>query len=99
MSYRYIYEPTALIEYKEAISWYRDRSETAATNFIKEVNEKLLIICADPMRYRSTYRNLRETALKKFPYSIVYFFEEDQQLIVIFSVFHHKRNPRKKYKK
>ncbi len=48
MSYRHIYEPSALVEYKKAISWYQE---------------------------------LRETSLKKYPYSIVYFVDEERQLI------------------
>ena len=39
MSYRYIYDPVALNEYKDAISWYLERSELAAEGFVKEVNE------------------------------------------------------------
>jgi hypothetical protein len=48
MSYRYIYDPVFLNEYKDAISWYLERSELAAEGFVKEVNEKLDVICNDP---------------------------------------------------
>ncbi len=34
MSYQYIYERSALNEYKEAILWYKERSEIASKNFI-----------------------------------------------------------------
>ena len=37
MSFRHIYDPVALLEYKNAAAWYAERSETAATNFVKEV--------------------------------------------------------------
>jgi plasmid stabilization system protein ParE len=99
MSYHYIYEPEALTEYKEAISWYLDRSETAANNFVKEIKEKIVTICTNPLQYRSTYKKMRETSLKKYPFSIVYFVNEEKQLIIISSVYHHKRNPRRKYKR
>jgi plasmid stabilization system protein ParE len=82
MSYHYIYEPQALTEYKEAISWYLDRSETAANNFVKEIKEKIVTICTDPLRYRSKHKKMRETSLKKYPYSIVYFVNEQKQLII-----------------
>jgi hypothetical protein len=52
MSYRYVYDPIALSEYKEAISWYHERSELAAEGFVNEVNEKLAAICKDPFRFR-----------------------------------------------
>ncbi len=99
MSYKYIYEPVALSDYKEAISWYQQRSETAAENFIRSVKEIIEAIRAEPDRYRNTYKNFRETSLKKYPYSIVYFIDENSMTVVITSIYHHKRNPKKKYRK
>lgn len=40
MSYRYVYDPVALNEYKDAISWYLERSELPAEGFVKEVAEQ-----------------------------------------------------------
>jgi plasmid stabilization system protein ParE len=99
MSYRHIYDPAALLEYKDAATWYSERSETAAFNFVKEVKETIAGISKEPLRYRNTYKKFRETSLKKFPYSVIYLIDEDNKKIIIVSVYHHKRNPRKKYRK
>ena len=99
MSYRYIYDPVALNEYKEAISWYLERSELAAEGFVKEVNEKLAVVCKDPFRFRNTYKYYREISLKKYPYYIVYLVDEVKKVVVVSSVYLHKRNPQKKYRK
>lgn len=99
MSYRHIYDPVALLEYKDAATWYAIRSETAAVNFVREVKEKIAVICKDPFRYRNTYKKFRETALKIYPYSIIYTIDESSATVIIESVFHHKRNPRRKYRK
>ncbi len=56
MSYRHIYDPIALFEYKEAVDWYAERSMTASENFIKEIKEKISLICKDPLRYRNAYK-------------------------------------------
>ena len=37
MSYRYIYDPVAVIEYREAVEWYAERSILAAENFVLAV--------------------------------------------------------------
>jgi plasmid stabilization system protein ParE len=95
MSYRFIYDPIAKIEYIDATSWYAERSRVAARNFVEEVTETILVICNDPLRYRNTYKNYRETSLKKFPYSIIYFIDENDKVVVIQSVFHQKRNAEK----
>jgi plasmid stabilization system protein ParE len=99
MSYKYIYDPVAFDEYKNAITWYLGKSESAATNFIKEIKKTIGIICKDPYRFRNTYKKFRETSLKKFPYSIVYYPDESNHMIVISSIFHHKRNPKRKFRK
>ncbi|MCD6013337.1 MAG: type toxin-antitoxin system RelE/ParE family toxin [Flavipsychrobacter sp.] len=99
MKYRYIYDPRAITEYEEAIIWYSERSELVSENFVLAVNEKLDEICEHPTRYRNTKKYFRETFLKKYPYSIVYFVEEDAKTVVIVSIFHSSRNPKKKYKR
>ena len=99
MSYQYIYERSALNEYKEAILWYKERSEIASKNFITAIKERLHFICEDPMRYRNLYKYFRETSLKTYPYSVVYFIDEINKLVIVSSIYHHKRNPKKKYQK
>lgn len=99
MSYQYVFDPIAFKEYKSSIKWYLSKSEQAADNFIKEVTARIRAICSDPTRYRNTYNNFREVMLVKFPFSIVYFVDEDNNTVVIVSVFHNKRNPQRKYPK
>lgn len=99
MNYKHFYEPLALSEYKETLRWYDERSKTAAENFVKEIKEKIKSICIDPLRYRNVYKYFRETSLKKYPFYIIYFIDESKKIVVISSVYHHKRNPKRKYKK
>jgi len=97
MNYQYVYAPVALIEYKDAIRWYDAHSNLVAENFVIAVKEKIESICEDPLRYRISFKNYRETSLKKYPYYLVYFIDERKKIIVISSVYHHKHNPKKKY--
>jgi plasmid stabilization system protein ParE len=99
MSYRHIYTPFALMEYKDAVSWYAARSGQAAENFVKAVRDCIALICERPLRYRNGYKNFRETSLKKYPFYIIYFTDEGKKTVIIASVYHHKRNPAKKYVK
>ena len=99
MNYKHIFEPAALDEYSAALEWYYERSENAAMNFVKEVKDKIKEVCSDPLRYRNTYKQFREKSLKKYPFCIVYLVDEVEKVVVISSVYHHKRNPRKKFRK
>ena len=97
MPYKHIFNPKAADEYENAFFWYQQRSDTAGDRLIIEVEETIKRVCADPYRYRNTYKKMRETSLKIFPYSIVFFIDKPSEVIVIISLFHHKRNPKKKY--
>jgi mRNA-degrading endonuclease RelE of RelBE toxin-antitoxin system len=59
--------------------------------------KKLKRICSAPTLYKITYKKYREASLKKFPYSLVYLINEKAKTILITSIYHHKRNPRRKY--
>lgn len=97
MVHTYIFEPRAMLEYEEAILWYHQRSKQASINFELAVSEKISEICLHPKRYRNTKKHFRETKLKKYPFSIIYFIDEQLSIIVITSIFHSHRNPHKKY--
>ena len=99
MKYKYIYDPIAFIEYKDAISWYALRNLKVAENFVSEVTQKIGLICVHPLRYRNSYKDFREIVLKKYPFNLVYFVDEKNKTIIITSVYHQKRNPNKKFKK
>ncbi len=98
MKYGYIYEPEAFIEYNDALMWYLERSVAAAENFANTIEEKLVDICIDPTVYRNPKKNYREISLKNYPYSIIYVIDEERNTVVITSVFHHRRAPKRKYK-
>lgn len=99
MAYKYSFDPIAADEYEEAFKWYEQKSIIAADNFILAVQDAIAAICANPFRYRNTFKKLRELTLKKYPYNLIYFIDETRQLITIISLYHHKRNPKGKYDK
>jgi plasmid stabilization system protein ParE len=99
MAYSYLFDPLAADEYEEAFRWYEKKSYLAADNFIIRFQEAITSICADPYRYRNGYKNLRELPLKKYPYHVIYYIDDVRSIVVIVSIFHAKRNPKKKYRK
>jgi plasmid stabilization system protein ParE len=99
MSFQYILAPSAFQEFEDAVYWYKTRSLKVAENFAETVFTKIVEICRDPYRYRNTYKTFRETSIKRFPFHIIYFIDEEKQLVIISSVFHHKRNLKRKFKK
>lgn len=99
MPFKYILLEDAQIDYEDSLQWYAIRSNQAAMNFIKAVDVALQLICANPKRWRNTFKNYHELGLKKYPFSIIYIIDAEKELVVVTSVYHHKRDPKKRYKK
>ena len=99
MSFNYILLEPAQEEYESSLKWYVVRSEKSAENFIKAVDVTLALICKYPTRWRNKYQNFYELGVKKYPHIIIYTIDNQNKLIIVHSIFHHKRNPLKKYNK
>ena len=99
MSYVIAYQPGAIAEFEAAAFWYKERSIQAAENFETAVNKKISILRIQPTQYRKTYKEFREIRLDKYPFNIIYLVDEVKMKVIISSLYHHKRNPKKKYKK
>ena len=97
--YQITYRDIAAEEYVDAIKWYEAKSTIAAKGFIGAIDDKLDSISSDPRKYKNLFRNYHEVSTSKYPYSIVYFIEEQLQRVVIVAIYHHKRSPKKKYRK
>ena len=99
MSYTIAYQTRAIKEYEEAASWYKERSVQAAENFETEVKKKINILRNEPGRFRKTYKAFHEAKLDKYPFDIIYLVDETKIVVIISSIYHKKRNPKKKYRK
>lgn len=99
MAYRYLILSEAQDEYESSVIWYNERSWLAADQFIEAVDNALGLICEHPYRWRNEYSMYYELGVKKYPFSIIYRVDEEKQLVVVTSVYHQSRNPKKKYKK
>jgi plasmid stabilization system protein ParE len=96
--YNHIYEPQAQQEFDQSTEWYKERSLVAANNFINNVDELVELICQNPYLFKKSYKHYHEAITETYPFSIIYSIEEKIKTIVILSIYHHSRNPKKKFK-
>ena len=99
MNYSIKYQERAIIEYESAMERYRQHSERAAINFEIAVKEKIDLLKSDPGSYKKTYKQFHEVSLRKYPFCIIFLIDEQMRHVIISFIFHHKRNPRLKYRK
>lgn len=97
MVYKYSFFAWAQKDYEQSFKWYLKRSVQAAEGFIEAVDYALKQICTHPDRYRNTYKHYNEIGLKKYPFVLIYSIEKEEGLLIIWKIFHNKKNPKKKF--
>ncbi len=93
MSHRLIIRPEAEAEMAEAFDWYEDRVPGLGSDFLLSVDAVIRAVLGNPEQYPQVHRNVRIALVRRFPYEV--FFVADDTRIVILSVFHAKRNPKR----
>jgi len=83
--------PAALEELKSATAWYLDRSETAALNFVAEVDRAIGLVVESPGRWPKGEHSTRRFVLQRFPFAIVY--REKATAVQVLAVAHGHRQP------
>jgi len=83
--------PAALLELKSAVAWYLERNQTAALNFVAELDRAIDLVVASPRRWpRSTYRT-HKFVIRRFPFAIIY--REKETFVQVLAVAHGHRRP------
>lgn len=88
--------PAATEMMAKAHEWYEEQQPALGERFLREIDHCFDKLEADPYLYAVIKKQYRQILLKNFPYVIVFKVIEAQVLIL--SVFHTSRNPRKKFK-
>jgi len=86
-----VIRPEAEREAREAMAWYRDRSEQAASHFRDELHEAFHAIGVQPERFPVYHGTYRYRLLHRFPFRIIY--RECEAHIEIIAVAHTSRRP------
>ena len=80
-----------------AVKWYDKQKEGLGDLFITYLNDTLENIKKYPAAYKKVHRLVRQAALQKFPYVILY--KIDAQIITVHCIFHTSQSPGKKIKR
>ncbi|PSB31871.1 type II toxin-antitoxin system RelE/ParE family toxin [Stenomitos frigidus] len=92
MSHGLIIRPEAELEIQDAFEWYEAQTLGLGSEFVRAVDTCLSGIGRNPLAYPIIYQQARRALVRRFPYGILYVF--DQDIISVVACFHSKRNPR-----
>ena len=93
MSRRLIVRPEAEAEMTGAFDWYEDHVSCLGSAFLLCVEAVLSAILRTPQQYPHVHKIARRALTRRFPCEVI--FVEDDERVVMLSVFHAKRNPKR----
>ena len=88
----------AQTELEDSAVWYEKQGTGLGDRFLDEFQKKLDLVLESPEIFPLKKKKYREAVLKNFPFSIIFEFDREEKAIIIISVFHNSRNPKKKFK-
>jgi ParE toxin of type II toxin-antitoxin system, parDE len=88
--YALIIKPAALLMVKESYEWYELQKKGLGDEFLSELDSLYNKIEKHPEHYGKVEADFRQAVLKRFPFVVV--FEIFNTEVVVFAVFHTKRN-------
>ncbi len=78
-------------EVEEHRAWYRERSESAEAGFLRELDHALEQVIEAPHQWPRFHTGTRRYIFPKYPFSLIYFVENDA--INVVAVAHDNRKP------
>ena len=94
MPFRIKIKEEAKADIADAMQWYASKAENLGFRFMAATEATLSKIQQNPFAFKKVYKNFRQTAVKSFPYVIIYL--PEQTNIVVYSVFNTWQHPKKK---
>lgn len=80
----------AQIEFQDAIDYYNEQSSGLGQKFAEEVKKAIKRITRFVNSYTKFSENTRRSLLKRFPYGIIYSYDNEEVLIIAIMHLHRK---------
>ena len=84
--------PLAFLDLDEAATWYNYQKAGLGIEFLIEANIFIEKLAKNPYAFRMLFDPVRRIVLKRFPYKILYFIENEK--VIIIGIVHQKRSNR-----
>jgi hypothetical protein len=92
MGHSLVFKEEAIQDIAEAFDWYQNKRIGLGVEFLNEVEDFCIRITQNPEQYPK-HKDQRIAVLHQFPYKMI--FEIEIDVIVIYAVYHDKRDPEK----
>ncbi len=94
MTYTIRFSQLASDDLTEVLGWYKEQNvEGLNKRFIEALSKVLRRLENNPLSNPIVHNNVRQALLKKFPYKVLYTFDNAVVEVLIIAVIHQKRDP------
>ncbi len=87
------FHPKALLEYETAGNWYEEQRSRLGVEFTAAIDKAVGAILQGPGKYRLGRGGIHIFRLTRFPYHILYRYDEAREHVRILAIAHFKRKP------
>ena len=94
MSFKIVIEPRAIFDIQEAVDYYDFKQIGLGEYFIQALEEHIEILRKNPF-FQIRYKDYYGLPIKKFPFIIFYFTDEEVKIVYVVSVINTSLNPKK----
>jgi hypothetical protein len=92
--YKVKIEPEALADIQEITDWYNEAQAGLGGRFQKAAIKQINTLSNDPQIYAIRYKEIRCVVIKKFPYMVHYYINNENNTVEVLAVISTDRNPK-----
>lgn len=94
MKFKVKVEPQAITDIQEITSWYNDKQARLGKRFLATVVKQIDSLSKNPQVYAIRYKEIRCQIVKKFPYMIHFYINEEVKVVEVLAIISTSRNPK-----
>jgi mRNA-degrading endonuclease RelE of RelBE toxin-antitoxin system len=94
MNYNVKIEPQALADIQEVTDWYNQAKDGLGGRFQKTAIKQIDSLNKDPHIYAIRYKEIRCLLVKKFPYMVHFYINNQTNTVEVLAVISTSRNPK-----
>ncbi|NOU19197.1 MAG: type II toxin-antitoxin system RelE/ParE family toxin [Bacteroidales bacterium] len=92
--YKIKIEPDALTDIQKITEWYNEKQAGLGVRFQETVVKQMNSLGKEPQVYAIRYREIRCVLIKKFPYMVHFYVNEENGTVEVLAVISTDRNPK-----
>ena len=94
IKYKVKIEPEALADIQEITDWYNEQQANLGKRFQNTTLKQINNLQLDPQIYTLRYNEIRCMIVKKFPYMVHFYINQENNSVEVLAVISTERNPK-----